>query len=94
MAATRRDAARDGAKRGMSMTLDKLQQSPEFCTLLLLLLLLLPLLLVVGTICNGNRGCCHLSTTRIRCTNVAFFTDIISMYTAYWNLACHNLTYL
>lgn len=28
MAATRRDAARDGAKRGMSMTLDKLQQSP------------------------------------------------------------------
>lgn len=28
MASTRRDAARDGAKRGMSMTLDKLQQSP------------------------------------------------------------------
>lgn len=28
MAATRRQAARDGAKRGMSMTLDKLQQSP------------------------------------------------------------------
>jgi tape measure domain-containing protein len=29
MAATRRQAARDGAKRGMSMTLDKLQQSPS-----------------------------------------------------------------
>ena len=28
MAATRRDASRDGARRGMSMTLDKLQQSP------------------------------------------------------------------
>jgi hypothetical protein len=28
MAATRRAASRDGAKRGMSMTLDKLQQSP------------------------------------------------------------------
>lgn len=28
MAATRRDAARDGARQGMSMTLDKLQQSP------------------------------------------------------------------
>jgi hypothetical protein len=28
MAATRREASRDGAKRGMSMTLDKLQQSP------------------------------------------------------------------
>lgn len=28
MAATRRQAANDGAKRGMSMTLDKLQQSP------------------------------------------------------------------
>lgn len=28
MAATRRQASRDGAKRGMSMTLDKLQQSP------------------------------------------------------------------
>lgn len=28
MAQTRRQAARDGAKRGMSMTLDKLQQSP------------------------------------------------------------------
>jgi phage-related minor tail protein len=29
MAQTRRDASRDGAKRGMSMTLDKLQQSPS-----------------------------------------------------------------
>lgn len=29
MAATRRQAASDGAKRGMSMTLDKLQQSPR-----------------------------------------------------------------
>ncbi len=29
MAATRRQAASDGAKRGMSMTLDKLQQSPS-----------------------------------------------------------------
>lgn len=29
MAATRRDAARDGARQGMSMTLDKLQQSPS-----------------------------------------------------------------
>ena len=29
MAATRRAASRDGAKRGMSMTLDKLQQSPS-----------------------------------------------------------------
>jgi hypothetical protein len=29
MAATRRQASRDGAKRGMSMTLDKLQQSPS-----------------------------------------------------------------
>ena len=29
MAETRRSAARDGAKRGMSMTLDKLQQSPS-----------------------------------------------------------------
>jgi tape measure domain-containing protein len=29
MSATRRQAARDGAKRGMSMTLDKLQQSPS-----------------------------------------------------------------
>lgn len=29
MAQTRRQAARDGAKRGMSMTLDKLQQSPS-----------------------------------------------------------------
>jgi hypothetical protein len=28
MAATRRQAASDGAKRGMTMTLDKLQQSP------------------------------------------------------------------
>jgi len=29
MAATRRQASRDGAKRGMSMTLDSLQQSPS-----------------------------------------------------------------
>jgi hypothetical protein len=29
MAQTRRDASNDGAKRGMSMTLDKLQQSPS-----------------------------------------------------------------
>jgi hypothetical protein len=29
MAQTRRDASRDGAKRGMTMTLDKLQQSPS-----------------------------------------------------------------
>jgi len=29
MAQTRRQAASDGAKRGMSMTLDKLQQSPQ-----------------------------------------------------------------
>jgi phage-related minor tail protein len=29
MAATRRQAANDGAKRGMSMTLDRLQQSPQ-----------------------------------------------------------------
>ena len=29
MAATRRQAARDGAQRGMTMTLDKLQQSPQ-----------------------------------------------------------------
>ena len=29
MAATRRDATRDGASRGMTMTLDKLQQSPS-----------------------------------------------------------------
>ena len=29
MAATRRQASRDGAKRGMSMTLDRLQQSPS-----------------------------------------------------------------
>ena len=29
MAQTRRQAARDGAQRGMSMTLDKLQQSPS-----------------------------------------------------------------
>jgi len=29
MAQTRRQASRDGAKRGMSMTLDKLQQSPS-----------------------------------------------------------------
>lgn len=29
MAITRRQAARDGANRGMSMTLDKLQQSPS-----------------------------------------------------------------
>jgi len=29
MAQTRRDASRDGAKRGMSMTLDRLQQSPQ-----------------------------------------------------------------
>ena len=29
MVATRRQAASDGAKRGMSMTLDKLQQSPS-----------------------------------------------------------------
>lgn len=29
MAETRRQAARDGAKRGMSMTLDRLQQSPQ-----------------------------------------------------------------
>jgi hypothetical protein len=29
MAATRRQAARDGASRGMSMTLDRLQQSPS-----------------------------------------------------------------
>jgi hypothetical protein len=29
MATTRRQAASDGAKRGMSMTLDKLQQSPQ-----------------------------------------------------------------
>jgi hypothetical protein len=28
MVATRRNAARDGARQGMSMTLDKLQQSP------------------------------------------------------------------
>jgi hypothetical protein len=28
MAETRRAASRDGAQRGMSMTLDKLQQSP------------------------------------------------------------------
>jgi hypothetical protein len=29
MAQTRRQASRDGAQRGMSMTLDKLQQSPS-----------------------------------------------------------------
>jgi hypothetical protein len=29
MAETRRAASRDGAKRGMTMTLDKLQQSPS-----------------------------------------------------------------
>jgi hypothetical protein len=29
MAQTRRQAANDGAKRGMGMTLDKLQQSPQ-----------------------------------------------------------------
>lgn len=29
MAVTRRQAARDGANRGMSMTLDRLQQSPS-----------------------------------------------------------------
>jgi tape measure domain-containing protein len=29
MAQTRRDASRDGAKRGMNMTLDRLQQSPQ-----------------------------------------------------------------
>ena len=29
MAATRRQAAKDGANRGMNMTLDKLQQSPS-----------------------------------------------------------------
>jgi hypothetical protein len=29
MAATRRQAASDGAKRGMSMTLDRIQQSPQ-----------------------------------------------------------------
>lgn len=29
MAATRRQAANDGAKRGMSMTLDRIQQSPQ-----------------------------------------------------------------
>jgi hypothetical protein len=29
MAETRRAASRDGARRGMSMTLDKLQQSPS-----------------------------------------------------------------
>jgi hypothetical protein len=29
MAATRRQAARDGAQRGMTMTLDRLQQSPN-----------------------------------------------------------------
>jgi hypothetical protein len=29
MATTRRQAASDGAKRGMSMTLDRIQQSPQ-----------------------------------------------------------------
>jgi len=29
MAETRRQASRDGAKRGMTMTLDRLQQSPQ-----------------------------------------------------------------
>ena len=29
MAETRRQAARDGAKRGMTMTLDRIQQSPQ-----------------------------------------------------------------